>query len=60
MAVSVDLDTCIGCGVCESIYPDLFEMSSDGKAHAKALSSYDSSLANDAASQCPVSAITVG
>ncbi|MEJ5283496.1 MAG: ferredoxin [Brevinematales bacterium] len=59
MAVKIDQEACIGCGVCEGIYPDLFEMGSDGKAHVKNVSSYDSGLAQDAASQCPVNAISV-
>jgi len=59
MAVKIDGDACIGCGVCESIYPDLFEMTGDGKAIAKNLSGYDAALAQDAASQCPTSAIII-
>lgn len=59
MAVTVDQETCIGCGVCESVYPDLFEMSDDGKAKAKSIANIDAALANDAASQCPVNAIAV-
>jgi ferredoxin len=60
MAVVIDQETCIGCGVCESIYPDLFEMAADGKAIVKNLSSYDTALAQDAASQCPVNCINIG
>ena len=60
MAVIIDQEACIGCGVCEGVYPDLYEMAGDGKAHVKNLSGYDSALAQDAASQCPVNAITVG
>jgi ferredoxin len=59
MAVTIDQDTCIGCGVCESIYPDLFEQGVDGKAHVKNFPNYDKSIAQDAASQCPVNCITV-
>lgn len=59
MAVSIDQEACIGCGVCESIYPDLFEMAGDGKAKVKSVASVDSDLAKDAASQCPTNAITV-
>ncbi|URA10079.1 ferredoxin [Thermospira aquatica] len=59
MAVKIDQGTCIGCGVCESIYADLFEMRSDGKAHVKEGVDYDAALAQDAANQCPVGAISV-
>lgn len=34
MKVYVDKDTCIGCGVCEGICPDVFKMTDDGKAEA--------------------------
>ncbi|URA09719.1 ferredoxin [Thermospira aquatica] len=59
MAVTIDQNTCIGCGVCESIYVELFEMRADGKAHVKENVAYDVSLAEDAARQCPVGAISV-
>jgi|YNPMSStandDraft_2_1061718.scaffolds.fasta_scaffold00355_18 ferredoxin len=59
MAVKIDQATCIGCGVCESIYADLFEIRSDGKAYVKDVADYDASLAQDAANQCPVGAISV-
>ncbi|NFF31098.1 ferredoxin, partial [Clostridium botulinum] len=28
-----DQDTCIGCGLCPSICPEVFDMGDDGKAH---------------------------
>ena len=59
MSVIVDQETCIGCGVCESVYPDLFEMGDDSKARVKPLSGFDVNLAKEAASQCPVNAIAV-
>ncbi len=59
MSVIVDQETCIGCGVCESVYPELFEMTDDGKAKVKDFSGYEMALAQDAASQCPVNAISV-
>ena len=36
MRVSVDGDLCSGCGVCESICPEVFEMNDEGKASVKA------------------------
>lgn len=32
--VSVNQETCIGCGSCEAICPNVFELK-DGKAHVK-------------------------
>ena len=57
MAVKVDESTCIGCGICEGIYPDLFEMEG-GIALVKELANYDTELAGDAIAECPVAAIT--
>ncbi len=57
MAVRIDEDACIGCGVCEGLYPDLFRMEDDGKAHVTGLTDYDSTLAHEAAEQCPTEAI---
>ncbi len=54
--VKVNLDTCIGCGICTSIAPEVFEMQDDGKSHVK---NPDSSNAEDAKGACPVGAITI-
>jgi ferredoxin len=59
MAVVIDQEVCIGCGVCDSVYPDLFELGADGKAYVKNLPNYDKALAQDAAGQCPVNCIAV-
>ncbi len=32
LKVEIDKNKCIGCGVCVSLHPDLFEMGPDGKA----------------------------
>ena len=56
--VSVDKDTCIGCGVCESLCPDVFKMNDENKAEVLEAET-DASCAEDAASSCPVNAITV-
>ncbi|MEK6266081.1 MAG: ferredoxin [Clostridium sp.] len=57
----VDKDACIGCGLCEGICPEVFNMGDDGKASAwesKVLEILIES-ANDAKEQCPVGAIIV-
>ncbi len=58
MYVSV-LDTCVGCGACAIINPDVFEISGD-----KAVVNYDNidkteDLCIDAAISCPVNAIEI-
>lgn len=61
MKAFVDKDTCIGCGLCPSICPDVFAMDDDGKAKAIVDSVPDEleDDADEAASSCPVEAITV-
>lgn len=61
MKTKVDQDTCIGCGLCPSIAPDVYEMGDDGKAHEISEDVPDGadSAAQEAADGCPVSAITV-
>ena len=61
MRACIDQNLCIGCGLCVSAAPDVFEMNPDGKAVAVA----DTTEANkdsvrSAIDGCPVSAISQG
>ncbi|MFP4115783.1 MAG: ferredoxin [Candidatus Aenigmatarchaeota archaeon] len=55
--VEVDEDTCIGCGSCVSVAPEIFEIGDNGKA--KVIKDEATEEANQAADVCPVDAITV-
>jgi len=57
--VSVDVATCVGCGLCEQACPEVFKVEGDGIAHVKA---QDCALHNlkEVAEQCPVNAIKAG
>lgn len=57
--VYVDEDLCIGCGLCVDSCPDVFELTDDGKAKAKANAEDNIDCAKDAADTCPTEAITV-
>lgn len=61
MKASVDKETCIGCGVCESTCDSVFYMDDDGKANTKITEVPEGVLeeAKEAESSCPVDAITV-
>lgn len=61
MKAKVDPDVCIGCGLCPSIAPEVFDMADDGKAHAivDKVPEGSEGAAQEAADSCPVSAISV-
>lgn len=57
----VDHDLCIGCGNCEDVCPEIFQLQDDGLAHV-ITENPDEELygcARDAADSCPTEAITI-
>lgn len=58
--VRIDLDLCVGCGTCEEVCPDVFQVGDDGFAHV--LVDDPAAWADDvieAAESCPEDAIVV-
>lgn len=60
MKAKVDTDTCIGCGLCEQLCPDVFKMEDDkAVVTVEIVPDGAADTCRDAAEQCPVTAITV-
>lgn len=61
MKASIDRSGCIGCGLCPSICPEVFQMADDGLAETKVdeVPTGVEETAKEAAENCPVSVITV-
>ncbi|MFH0780322.1 MAG: ferredoxin [Parcubacteria group bacterium] len=60
MKIVINKETCIGCGTCAAICPDVFEIGSDGKAGVKAADfAGKEALISQAKDACAVQAITV-
>lgn len=61
MKANVDKDTCIGCGLCPSVCPEVFDMEDDGKAGVvvDSVPAGAEDSAKEAESSCPVNAISV-
>lgn len=58
MKLRVNKDVCIGCGACQAICPEVFQIDEDGLAIAKAEPNEKNiEDAMDAKEGCPVSAI---
>ena len=59
MKAIVDKDTCIGCGLCCGICPEVFRMDDEDKAEAFALAEESNkSQVQEAVDGCPVEAIS--
>ncbi|MEF9935114.1 MAG: ferredoxin [Clostridium sp.] len=61
MKATVNPDLCIGCGLCPSIAPTVFELGDDGLAFAMVDEVPDSAAdeTKEAVSSCPVEAISI-
>lgn len=59
MKVKVNPDVCVGCGACQGIAPDVFEINDDGIAQAISEDVKEEFVedARDAKEGCPVNAI---
>ena len=60
MKFKVDKDSCIGCGACQAICEEVFEITDDGYATAKDVEVKDKDVKENAISAmegCPTSAI---
>ena len=60
MKFKVDKDSCIGCGACQAICEEVFEITDDGYATAKDVEVKDEDVEENAISAmegCPTSAI---
>jgi ferredoxin len=61
MRVVIDHDECTGCGTCESICPDVFELRDDGLSYVidEEPSSDLMDCIEESAEECPVECITI-
>ncbi len=60
MEPKVDHDLCIGCGLCEEICPEVFQMGDDDLAHVVEGADCEASgCCEEAAESCPTEAITL-
>ncbi len=57
MSIKTDKETCIGCGTCVGMCPDIFELDEEGKARIK--EEKDKDCAREAADACPAGAISM-
>jgi len=54
----VDQESCIGCGNCESVCPEVFELNEDGKSQVIDPGGCNKCDCQEAIDSCPVEAIS--
>jgi ferredoxin len=54
----IDYDACEGCGTCETLCPEVFQMKDDGKAYVINAQACDTCDCQEAADNCPTECIT--
>ncbi len=59
MKVIIHQDQCIGCGMCESICPEVFRMTDEGIAEVYQQPEQITDTVQDAVDSCPVSCIEI-
>lgn len=57
MKAIVNKDTCIGCGACTGVCPDVFTFDDEGKAEAGVVADGMEDSVQEAVASCPVGAI---
>ena len=59
--VKVSKDSCIGCGACQALVPNVFDLDDDGLAYVLENAKIEENIDNikEAADNCPTSAISV-
>jgi ferredoxin len=60
MKATIDVDACVGCGLCPDACPGVFEMDGDlARVIVDDVAPEDEASCREAAEHCPVDAITV-
>jgi|LFRM01.1.fsa_nt_gb ferredoxin len=61
MEVKIEIDACIGCGLCQAIAPDIFIIGDEGYAQTKTkeLDDKNKDAAIEAMESCPTEAIQI-
>lgn len=59
MKITINQETCIGCGTCLALAPGSFRWSADNKAEPINPPADDEKTVKDAAAACPVQSITI-